>query len=51
MFYGMYNVGAQSILALSVGDFSANLAQNVANDWHFALANMLGLVRLLMLVF
>lgn len=46
MFYGMYNVGAQSILALSVGDFSANLAQNVANDWHFALANMLGLVSI-----
>ncbi|KGQ48475.1 Na(+)-translocating NADH-quinone reductase subunit B [Gallibacterium anatis 10672-6] len=44
MFYGMYNVGAQSILALGVGDFAQNLAQNVNNDWHFALANALGVV-------
>ncbi|WP_373099687.1 MULTISPECIES: NADH:ubiquinone reductase (Na(+)-transporting) subunit B [Pasteurellaceae] len=44
MFYGMFNVGAQSILALSVGDFAQNLAQNAANDWHFALADTLGLV-------
>ncbi|MCK3654446.1 NADH:ubiquinone reductase (Na(+)-transporting) subunit B [Pasteurellaceae bacterium Macca] len=44
MFYGMYNVGAQSILALGMGDFAQNLANNVANDWHFALANALGLV-------
>ncbi|QIE73982.1 NADH:ubiquinone reductase (Na(+)-transporting) subunit B [Glaesserella parasuis] len=40
MFYGMYNVGAQSILALGVGDFT----QNVANDWHFALANAFGVL-------
>lgn len=44
MFYGMYNVGAQSILALGVGDFTQNVAQNVANDWHFALANAFGVL-------
>ncbi len=44
MFYGMFNVGAQSIAALNVGDFAQNLAQSVAGDWHFALANALGLV-------
>lgn len=44
MFYGMYNVGTQSILALNVGDFAQNLEMSAANDWHFAFANMLGLV-------
>ncbi len=44
MFFGMFNVGAQSLLALHVGDFAQNVAQNVANDWHFALANSLGLL-------
>ena len=44
MFYGMFNVGSQSILALSVGDFAQNLAHNVDSNWHFALANALGLV-------
>lgn len=44
MFYGMYNVGAQSILALGVNDFTQALANSVNNDWHFALANSLGLV-------
>lgn len=44
MFYGMYNVGAQSILALGVGDFTQNVTQNVANDWHFALANAFGVL-------
>ncbi|MDH2997426.1 NADH:ubiquinone reductase (Na(+)-transporting) subunit B [Pasteurellaceae bacterium LFhippo2] len=44
MFWGMYNVGAQSILALGVGDFAQNVAHNVANDWHYALANSLGVV-------
>ncbi|MFY1026179.1 NADH:ubiquinone reductase (Na(+)-transporting) subunit B [Actinobacillus seminis] len=44
MFYGMFNVGSQSLMALNVGDFDQNVATNVANDWHFALANMLGLL-------
>ncbi|HBO37488.1 MAG TPA: NADH:ubiquinone reductase (Na(+)-transporting) subunit B, partial [Pasteurellaceae bacterium] len=48
MFYGMYNAGAQSFLALgtlaSPDIFAQNIAQNVANDWHFALANALGLL-------
>ncbi|OOR99581.1 NADH:ubiquinone reductase (Na(+)-transporting) subunit B [Haemophilus paracuniculus] len=42
MFYGMYNVGAQSLLALGVGDFAQNVQTNVANNWHFALANAFG---------
>ncbi len=42
MFYGMYNVGVQSIQALQFGDFVTNVAKNVNNDWHFALANALG---------
>ena len=44
MFYGMYNVGAQSFLALNIGDFAQNVAMNVTHDWHFALANMLGIL-------
>ncbi|TNH04137.1 NADH:ubiquinone reductase (Na(+)-transporting) subunit B [Testudinibacter sp. TR-2022] len=48
MFYGMYNVGAQSLLALgslaSPDVFAQNVAQNIANDWHFALADMLGIL-------
>ncbi|KAE9538287.1 NADH:ubiquinone reductase (Na(+)-transporting) subunit B [Ursidibacter maritimus] len=44
MFWGMYNVGSQSILALGMGDFAQNLANSVNNDWHFALANSLGVV-------
>ncbi len=44
MFYGMYNVGLQSFSALHVGDFAHNIALNVANDWHFALANALGIL-------
>lgn len=48
MFYGMYNAGAQSLLALgslaSPEIFAQNIAQNIANDWHFALANMLGIL-------
>lgn len=39
MFYGMYNVGAQSLLAANHLDL---LQANIANDWHFALANALG---------
>lgn len=47
MFYGMFNVGNQSILALaSTGDFSQNLVASVTHDWHFALANFLGLISL-----
>ncbi|WP_109078556.1 NADH:ubiquinone reductase (Na(+)-transporting) subunit B [Aggregatibacter kilianii] len=46
MFYGMYNVGAQSLTALgqlgAVDIFNQNVATNVANDWHFALANAFG---------
>lgn len=39
MFYGMYNVGAQSIQAANHFDL---LQANIANDWHFALANAIG---------
>lgn len=46
MFYGMYNVGAQSLTALgqwgAADIFNQNVATNIANDWHFALANLLG---------
>lgn len=45
MFWGMYNVGNQSLMALAVGDFAQNVATNVNNDWHFALANGLGLLN------
>ncbi|PJG85595.1 NADH:ubiquinone reductase (Na(+)-transporting) subunit B [Conservatibacter flavescens] len=45
MFYGMYNVGAQSLMALSMGDFAQNVANSIANDWHFALANSFGLLN------
>lgn len=44
MFWGMYNVGSQSILALGMGDFAQNVIQNADRDWHFALANGLGLL-------
>ena len=44
MFYGMYNVGAQSFLALSMGNFAQNVAVNIEKDWHFALANVFGLL-------
>lgn len=39
LFWGMYNVGNQSILALNHG--GDLIAQNVASNWHYALANML----------
>lgn len=45
MFWGMFNVGSQSIMALGVGDFAQNVANSVNNDWHFALANGLGLLN------
>lgn len=45
MFWGMYNVGNQSIMALAVGDFAQNVANSVAKDWHFALANGLGILN------
>ncbi|QIW15502.1 NADH:ubiquinone reductase (Na(+)-transporting) subunit B [Pasteurellaceae bacterium RH1A] len=45
MFYGMYNVGAQSFQALMMGDFAQNVANSIANDWHFSLANSLGLLN------
>ncbi|MDG2958296.1 NADH:ubiquinone reductase (Na(+)-transporting) subunit B [Exercitatus varius] len=39
LFYGLYNVGAQSMAAVaSLG----NLADVVANDWHYSLAQALG---------
>ncbi len=44
MFYGMYNVGNQAFAALHVGDFVHNIALNVANDWHYSLANLLGIL-------
>ncbi|QEY25027.1 NADH:ubiquinone reductase (Na(+)-transporting) subunit B [Neisseria animalis] len=39
MFYGMYNVGAQAFGALT----PELLQQNIANDWHYALAASLGI--------
>ncbi|MGN6983189.1 RnfABCDGE type electron transport complex subunit D, partial [Neisseria sp. P0009.S007] len=39
MFYGMYNVGAQAFGALTPD----LLQQSIANDWHYALANALGI--------
>ncbi|VTX77112.1 Na(+)-translocating NADH-quinone reductase subunit B [Neisseria subflava] len=39
MFYGMYNVGAQAFDALTPD----LLQQSIANDWHYALANALGI--------
>lgn len=39
MFYGMYNVGAQAFSALT----PELLQQSIASDWHYALANALGI--------
>ncbi|MGY4677698.1 NADH:ubiquinone reductase (Na(+)-transporting) subunit B [Pasteurella sp. P03HT] len=39
MFYGMYNVGAQAILAT---DALGTLQQSIANNWQYALSNALG---------
>ena len=39
MFFGMYNVGAQAFSALTPD----LLQQSIANDWHYALANALGI--------
>ncbi len=39
MFYGMYNVGAQAFGALTPD----LLQQNIANDWHYDIANALGI--------
>ena len=39
MFYGMYNVGAQAFSALTPD----LLQQSIANDWHYTLANALGI--------
>ncbi|CBN87871.1 MULTISPECIES: NADH:ubiquinone reductase (Na(+)-transporting) subunit B [Neisseria] len=39
MFYGMYNVGAQAFDALTPD----LLQQSIANDWHYALADALGI--------
>ncbi len=40
MFWGMYNVGAQSIAAVN---HLGLLEQNIATDWHYALAQALGI--------
>lgn len=40
MFYGMYNVGAQAFGLALTPDL---LQQSIANDWHYALANALGI--------
>ncbi|MCQ9328605.1 NADH:ubiquinone reductase (Na(+)-transporting) subunit B [Pelistega suis] len=40
MFYGMYNAGAQAILAVN---HLGLLDQNIASDWHYALAASLGI--------
>ncbi|ASK27793.1 NADH:ubiquinone reductase (Na(+)-transporting) subunit B [Neisseria chenwenguii] len=39
MFFGMYNVGAQAFAALTPD----LLQQNIAGDWHYALADALGI--------
>ncbi len=40
MFYGMYNAGGQAIAAVN---HLGLLEQNIASDWHYALANWLGI--------
>lgn len=40
MFYGMYNAGAQAILAVN---HLGLLDQNIASNWHYALAASLGI--------
>ncbi|MGL4859150.1 MAG: NADH:ubiquinone reductase (Na(+)-transporting) subunit B [Enterobacteriaceae bacterium] len=42
MFWGMYNVGHQSIEALNNLYQGAQLPQMIAADWHYRLAEMLG---------
>ncbi|CRY55038.1 MULTISPECIES: NADH:ubiquinone reductase (Na(+)-transporting) subunit B [Yersinia] len=42
MFWGMYNVGAQAIPALNQLYSAAELQQIIASDWHYQLAQMLG---------
>lgn len=39
MFYGMYNAGAQAILATN---HLGTLSQAIASDWHYSIAQMLG---------
>ncbi|WP_373779044.1 NADH:ubiquinone reductase (Na(+)-transporting) subunit B [Glaesserella sp.] len=39
MFYGMYNVGAQAILATN---HLGTLQESIANNWHYALTDSLG---------
>ena len=40
MFYGMYNAGSQAIMAVNNLGL---LDHNIAADWHYALANLLGI--------
>lgn len=40
MFYGMYNAGSQAIMAVN---HLGLLEHNIAADWHYALANLLGI--------
>ena len=40
MFYGMYNAGSQAIMAVN---HLGLLDHNIATDWHYALANLLGI--------
>lgn len=40
MFYGMYNVGAQAIVALNQLGL---LEQNIASNWHYAMASGIGI--------
>ena len=40
MFYGMYNAGLQAIMAVN---HLGLLDHNIAADWHYALANLLGI--------
>ena len=40
MFYGMYNAGSQAIMAVN---HLGLLEHNIATDWHYALANLLGI--------
>ncbi|WP_301099247.1 NADH:ubiquinone reductase (Na(+)-transporting) subunit B [Otariodibacter sp.] len=48
MFYGMYNVGGQSFQALgqfaSADVFAQNVAGNISHNWHYALANVFGIL-------
>lgn len=44
IFYGIYNVGNQAFMAMEMGDFAKNVALNINADWHYAIAEKLGVL-------